>query len=62
MRKYIVGVVSFLLMMVLCSCSGLNKTPNESQILSDYLAKSVDVEYAVKQRGKNLSCGHNFDW
>lgn len=46
MRKYIVGVVSFLLMMVLCSCSGLNKTPNESQILSDYLAKSVDLEYA----------------
>ncbi len=46
MRKFVLGVVSFLLVMVLCSCSGLNKTPDENQILSDYLVKSPEPEYA----------------
>lgn len=46
MKKLTLATLSFLLVMVLCSCSGLNNTPSEDQILSDYLEKSVETEYA----------------
>lgn len=46
MRKFVLGIVSLLIMLLLCSCTGLNKTPDEEQILSDYLAKNIETEYA----------------
>ena len=45
MKKIVLFALCMFLIMALCACSSMNRTPDEETILSDYIEKSVETKY-----------------
>lgn len=45
MKRIVLFALCMFLIMVLCACSAMNRTPDEETILSDYIEKSVETKY-----------------
>lgn len=45
MKKSIVASISIILVLLMCSCSNMNKTPDEGKMLEDYKAVATHLSY-----------------
>ena len=46
MRKVTLPLICVFLTLMLCSCSGMKRTPNKKTILADYISQNVHLSYA----------------